>query len=248
MAIRKSISKKFKEKIEYYYNKNKQSIIKSDFDIFHFSVQQKLWESNYYINEIKNFSGDNFAYSETLGEKTQTVTVIMSLDKVEIARYCNLYIDGYFMSVMSIFDSLAHEVNSLFKFLSSYPNTKIYFYTIFKEFEQKMPNSEFYKYTSEILSNNGWWKTLGKFRNAITHEAIIAPEIETSFDLTVGKETLKKIPLPDNPQKRPFTYKKNYELRSFIENFHKNITSSIERCYKKLTKDLENSKKLPIKI
>ncbi|MCK4359055.1 MAG: hypothetical protein KAW92_10015 [Candidatus Cloacimonetes bacterium] len=247
MAIRKSISKKFKEKIEYYYNKNKQSIIKSDFDIFHFSVQQKLWESNYYINEIKNFSGDNFAYSETLGEKTQTVTVIMSLDKVEIARYCNLYIDGYFMSVMSIFDSLAHEVNSLFKFLSSDPNTKIYFYTIFKEFEQKMPNSEFYKYTSEILIKKRWWKTLEKFRNAITHEAIIAKNIDTTFDATVEKETLK-IPIPDNPKKRPFTYKKDYELKSFIENFHKNIPFTIDRCYKKLTKDLENSKKLPIKV
>lgn len=250
MAIRKSLSEKFKEEIENYYNENKQSIIKSDFDIFHFSVQQKLWESNYYRNVILNFYENDFDYYDNQGETIQTATIStgLNLNKLEITRYCNLYIDGYFMSVMSIFDSLAHEVNSLFKFLSSDPNTKIYFYTIFKEFKQKMPNSEFYKYTSEILLKKRWWKTLGKFRNAITHEAIIAKNIDTTFDATVGKETLKKIPLPDNPQKRPFTYKKNYELQSFIKNFHKNIQSSIEKCYKKLTKDLENSKKLPIQV
>ncbi len=250
MVIRKSISKKFKEKIEYYYNRNKKSIIKSNFDIFHFSVQQKLWESKHYRNGIANFYENDFAYYDNQGETIQTATISagLNLNKLEITRYCNLYIDGYFMSAMSIFDSLAHEVNTLFKFLSSDPNTKIYFYTIINEFKQKMPNSEFYKYTSEILAKKRWWKTLGKFRNAITHEAIIAKEIETSFDATVGKETLKKIPLPDNPKIKPFKYEKGYELQSFIENLHNNIPSTIESCYKKLIKDLENSKKLPIQV
>lgn len=250
MTIRKYLSEKFKEKIENYYNMNKQSIIKSDFDIFHFSVQQKLWESKYYSDRISNFYENDFAYYDNQGETIQTATIStgLNLNKLEIIRYCNLYIGGYFMSVMSIFDSLAHEVNTLFKFLNSKTQTKIYLYTIVNEFKKKMPNSEFYKFTSEILSNNGWWKILGKFRNAITHEGIMAKDIDISFDATVGKEILKKIHLPDNPQKRPFTYKKDYEIQSFIENLHENIPSTIESCYKKLIKDLENSKKLPIQV
>lgn len=240
-------NEEFREKVENFYSKNKKSIKKNDFDIFHFSVQQKLWEANYYADQINNFSGDSFAYSENPGLQTGTVTVISGLDKVGISRYCNLYIDGYFMSVMSAFDSLAHEVNSLFKFLGSDPNTKIYLFTIVKEFNTKMPDSEFYKHASKTLKKN-WWKILENFRNAITHEVIIAKDIDTSYDATIGKETLKKIPIPDNPKKRPFTYKKDYELKSFVENFHKNITPTLEHCYKKLLKDLEKSKKLPISV
>jgi len=247
MSSKKLPAEELKEKVEKLQSKNKRSIKKGDFDIFHFSVQQKLWESNYYAEQIKNFSGDNFAYSETPGPKTQTITVISGLDKGEMARYCNLYLDGYFMSVMSIYDSLSHEINTLFKFLKSDPKTRIYLSTIINEFKNKMPDSEFYKYAAKIQKKK-WWKDLENFRNAITHEVIIAKEIETSYDATAGKETLKKIPLPDNPKRRPFTYKKNYELKNFIENFHKNISITIEQCYKKVIKDLEKNQKLPIKI
>ncbi|MDD5638692.1 MAG: Cthe_2314 family HEPN domain-containing protein [Candidatus Pacebacteria bacterium] len=236
---------KVKEKVDDFYSLDKKSIRKRDFDIFHFSVQQKLWELNYYADQIKNFSGDNFAYSEMPGPKTSTITLISGLDKREMARYCNLYLDGYFMSAMSIFDSLSHEINILFEFLKL--DSKIYFSKILHEFSMKMPNSEFYIYSNKVLKKK-WWKDLENFRNAITHEVIIAREIETSYDATVGKETLKKIPLPDNPKKRPFTYNKDYELKSFVENFHQNIAITTDQCYKRLLKDLENSKKLPIKF
>ena len=247
MSIIKGPDEQLKEKVEEFYLKNRKSIRKWDFNIFHFSVQQKLWEASFYVEQIENFNAESFAYSQTAGLTTGTATIIYGLDKDAISRYCNLFIDGYFMSVMSIFDSLAHEVNSLFKIIPSKPDTRIYISTIIKELKKAIPNSEFYKYTSKVTKKR-WWKTLENFRNAITHEVIIAKEIETSYDATVGKETLKKIPLPDNPKRRPFTYKRNYELKNFIENFHKNVPLTLEQCYKNLLKDVEKSKKIPIKV
>jgi len=247
MSIVKCPDEQLKEKVEEFYLRNKKSMRKQDFDIFHYSVQQKLWEANYYAKQIENFDPENFSYSEIGGLRTETATIIRGLDKEGISRYYNLYIDGYFMSVMSIFDSLAHEVNTLLKFFKPDPDTKIYLSTIVEEMKKRSPNSEFYKYISKILKKR-WWKILENFRNAITHEVIIAKEIETSYDVTVGKEVLKKIPLPDNPKKRPFEYKKHYELKSFIEEFHKDLLPALEEIYKRLLKDLDKSKKLPIKV
>jgi len=247
MSTVKSPDEKLKEMVEEFYLKNKRSIRKKDFDIFHCSVQQKLWEANFYSDQIKNFNAESFTYSQTTDLTTGTATIIYGLDKDAISKYCNLFLDGYFTSVMSIFDSLAHEVNSLFRILPSNHDTKIYISTIIKKLKEKMPNSEFYKYISKIIKKR-WWRILENFRNAITHEVIIAKEIEISYDATLGKEVLKKIPLPDNPKRRSFTYKKEYELKSFIETFHKDVWPILEHCYKRLIKDLEKSNKLPIKL
>jgi len=255
MFTNKSASEVFREKIEEFYSKNRRSIRKNDFDIFHFSAQQKLWQSNYYFQRIMDiYNSQRFVadYINVInvpttdyGGVTESSTVKYEIDKVKLARYCNLYIDGYFSSVSSIFDSLAHEVNILFKLLKIDQN--IYIGTILNKLKQKHPKSEFYKFLIKQRSKR-WWRIMNNFRNALIHESIIATDIETTTNVPAGREELKKIPLPDNPKRRPFTYKKDCELKSFVENFHKNIPPVLEQCYKKITRDLKKSGKLPIKV
>ena len=255
MPTNKTASDVFKEKVEEHYRRNKRSIRKNDFDIFHFSAQQKLWQSDYYFQRIMDiYNSETFVreFINTINVQTtdhrgvaESSTTKYEIDKVKLVRHCNLYIDGYFSSVSSIFDSLAHEVNILFKLLRI--DQDIYIGTILNELKQKHPKSEFYKFLVKQRSKR-WWRIMDNFRNALIHESIVATNIETTTNVPVGREELKKIALPDNPKRRPFTYKKDCELRSFVENFHKNIPPVLEQCYKKITKDLKKSGKLPIKV
>lgn len=247
MNVNRSSKDDFKEKIDEVWADRPRSIRKADFDIFHFSVSQKLWEANYYDSQIDNFRGDNYYYPSSPGPQSQSVTVISGLDKNEIARFCNMFIDGYFMSVMSIFDSLAHEINVVFRLFSYKEKKKIYFYTIEKELKKRHSSSEFYKCISRIIKKR-WWKDLEKYRNAISHEAIVAKNIDTSFDVTTGRESLKRIPMPDNPKNRPFSYKKGFEMKTYIEKFHRNISPALDQCYKKLLTDLLKENRLPINL
>lgn len=252
MGIIKSTDEDFRDKVEKICEKNKKLIKKSDFDIFHFSVQQKFWQSQYYFKQMLNIYDDKIFEAEFVKtvniraeeEQTGSSTTKYEIDKDKLAKFCNLYLDGYFLSISSIFDSFAHEINILFKFLK--PNQDIYIGTIINELKQKSNQSDTYKFLIKQKSKN-WWKHMNNFRNTITHESIIATYIVTNTNVATHREELSKIPLPDDPQKRPFKYKKDYELKTFIEDFNKNIISIMEQCYKKLIKDLENSKKLPIK-
>lgn len=242
-----------RKKIEGLYLKNKKSIRKNDFDLFHFSVQQKIWQNGHYYNQIldiynnTNFNANfvNPVYISQGGEGTQSTTTRYEINKEKLSNYCNLYLDGYFMAACSIFDSLAHELNTLFKFID--PTKDINIGIIFNELKQKSNNAEIYKFLKSQRSKK-WWKTMNDFRNTLTHESIIATNIDTTTNIITGKEELKSIPLPDNSKKKPFKYEKKYELKEFIEKFHKNIFYVSEQCYKKLIKDIEMSKKLPIKV
>jgi len=157
---------RLKEKVEELYSKRKRAIRKQDFDIFHYSVQQKLWEADYYAEQIRNFNSEDFRRltpdSSATEPDTETVRTIFTLDKENLSQYCNLYIDGYFISVMGIFDSLAHEVNVLFK-LKPDPNADIYFPDIAEKMKKRMPNSHFYKYIYKEILHKRWWKTLKNF-------------------------------------------------------------------------------------
>lgn len=255
MFTNKSVSEVFREKIEEFYSKNRRSIRKNDFDIFHFSAQQKLWQSDYYFQRIMDiYNSQRFEadYMNVInvpttdyGGVTESSTMKYEIDKVKLARYCNLYIDGYFSSVSSIFDSLLHEVNVVFKLVD--PEKDIYWHTMLDEFQNACSNSEFYKFLIKRKPKR-WWQTLDSFRNALTHESVIATNIDTSTDVLSGTEKLQRIPLPDDPKKRPFTYQKGRELKDFIEKFNEKVLPVLEQCYKKIFRDLKKSGKLPIKV
>lgn len=253
MPKNKSIIDAFKEKVEEYYSKNKRSIRKSDFDIFHFSVQQKLWQSNHYFEKLMEIYDSRRFKEEFVSDVMDTFSDDFSgssstkseVDKDKLVKHCNLYIDGYFSSVSSIIDSLLHEINVVFKLVG--PEKHIYRCTMLDKFQKLYPNSEFYRFLSKREPKR-WWQTLVSFRNTLTHESVIATNIDTSTDVLIGTEKLQRIPLPDDPKKRPFTYHKERELKDFIEKFNEKVLPVLEKCYKKITRDLEKSGKLPIKV
>jgi len=254
MPINKTASDAFKEKVEEYYSRKSRSIRKKHFDIFHFSVKQKLWQSNYYFDKLVDIYDRNKFETDfvertnipdDLGEVTQSSTVKSEVNKDKLAKYCNLYLDGYFSSVSSIFDTLLHEANVVFKLVDT--ERDIYFQTIIDELREVCPGSELYRFLAERKPKR-WWKTLGAFRNSLTHESIIATSIVTTTNVEAGTEKLEKIPLPDDPKARPFTYRKERELKHFVENFNKNVLPVLERWYRKMNRDLVSSGKLPIQL
>lgn len=249
MVQEKSPAEKLKEEIETIYQQNKRSIKKSEFDIFHFSVRQKLWQSQYYFQRIMDlydskYFEENFVIPIAIPDReTEGSTTKYEIEKDKLAKFCNLYLDGYFISINSAFDALAHEVNTIFKLIDS--EGDIYINTVLNELKQRLNQSKFYNFLiKEKLKR--WWSLMEKYRNTLTHESIIATNIETSTDVTINKEELIKIPLPDNFKKKPFVYNKGYELKSFIEDFDKNILYSFDQSYKRLIQDLKKSGQLPI--
>lgn len=249
MIQEKSPAEKFKEEIEIVYQQNKRSIKKSEFDIFHFSVRQKLWQGQYYFQQImylydSKYFEENFVIPVGIpGKETEGSTTKYEIDKDKLAKFCNLYLDGYFISINSAFDALAHEVNTIFKLVDS--EGDIYINTVANELRQRFNQSKFYKFLLKEKLRR-WWSLMENYRNTLTHESIIATNIETSTDVTINKEELIKIPLPDNFKNKPFVYSKGHELKSFIDNFDKNISCSFDRGYKKLIQDLKKSGQLPI--
>lgn len=249
------LHEEFRKKIEEVYFRKPNSIKKADFDIFHFSVQQKIWQTDYYYQRIRGIYDSKKFESEFVnvlplfesieGSQTQSTATKREIDKEKLARYCSLYLDGYLSNISSIFDSLAQEVNTIFRLIS--PEKDIYFSAVLSKLGAKNPKSVFLKFISKERKKR-WWSVWKDFRNASVHENILATNIETSTNVASRQEVLTKIPVPDNPKKRPFTYKKNKELKSFVEELNDNVALVLEQSYKRLIKDLSQSGKLPIVI
>ncbi len=211
------------------------------FELFHYSVQAKLWEARVYAEYINKFDENNYKLS-TNNQQTTTVSTI--LDKEEIAQYANLYADGFFISSMSIFDALACEINCLFKLIP--PSGDINFLSVHNELKQKHASSATYKVIKRICCSL-WWKALKNYRNTATHEAIVVPFLDTTFDSIHKTEALKCIYLPDDPKKRPYKYTKQRELNTTTDIINRRIDPFINLIYKKLKTDLSKSGQIPIK-
>lgn len=211
------------------------------FDLFHYSVQSKIWEAKVYAEYIAKFDGNNYRFSN----EQSTTTFSSELNKDEITKYANLYADGFFISLMGAFDALSCEINLLFELIPITGN--IDFLSVRNELKQKFNTSLTYKCVEKTCRSN-WWNDLRKYRNASTHEAIIVSSLDTNYDPVHHTEEIKSIFLPDNPKQRPYKHINQKELISVVRDINTKGILLIESIYRQLNIDLQKSnKKIPLK-
>jgi len=106
----------------------------------------------------------------------------------------NMYLDGFFYTCGSAMDILAREV--LTYFAIPLPN-RVYFETARQELSNARPTDTLL----DRLDDPSWRDEFSLYRNALTHELIIAGNVNIS--VTIDGDTEDKtlvLPLPDDPR------------------------------------------------
>lgn len=214
-----------------------------DFNLFDRSVAQKLWSTEYYCKQLLSLRIYDFQVFPS-GSATQTAdseTIqIPLLDVPEYCRHLNRLLDGFFMNCMSALDTLAHEIFTLYD--SNTIPLKIYIATARDMLLNAHPTSKAGKLLDRQLREN-WFKEFEPFRHCTTHESLIRyDDIKFSFnDLTYSYELAKKIKLPDDPQVRPFTYRRNREASKYCQYVFNKIQLLVTQVYKAVLSDISNN-------
>ena len=156
-----------------------------DFELYHKSVEQKLWSANYCSERLQfDFS---YPYAAAPSSETQSVDsssaqTSQSQRPVDLENYCrfaNLYLDGFLMNAMSVLDTLARVINTLYYHGAN--SGDIYLLTIYAKLAQSHPNS---RLTSQLQSelNQPWLVDFRAYRTCTTHESLINIDVNLQFD------------------------------------------------------------------
>lgn len=217
----------------------------SDFELFHKSVDQKLWSTNYFHDRLLELDVHMFyprlPRSETLSIDSSPAQVSLSQATPDMESYCrhaNLYLDGFLMNAMSVLDTLAHEIATLYCFGKSLGD--IYIRKIKDELLDLHPNSRLGSLLDYQLSQR-WFVNFEPYRHCTTHESLIRYEVHSDYDQVRNIWREPQLKLPDDPQARPFTYIRRRELRSFCTRTCRGIESLITRAYRDILRDIHNS-------
>ena len=220
----------------------------SEFLWFHLSVAQKLWSVDYFGDEIAGLQPAVFYEQLT---QANTSRVQQSTDKKSFGLHSNLLLDGFLMNAMAVLDTLAHEIRVLYSFQGVQSKTpskpdRVYIGTVKDDLVKYHSGKHLTKYLSSELTKP-WFGTFSRYRHCTTHESLIGSNVHLDVSAITGDLRQAVVPLPDDPKKRPFTYKSNRELKSYCEKTRDNIKQMASRSYYLIGKDMRLSKSvLPI--
>lgn len=220
-----------------------------EFNLFHRSVEQKLWSTEYYCEQLVSQNLYQFLLLPSESDIQSPVPITVQdplLDVVEsYCRHLNLLLDGFFMNSVSVLDTLAHEISTLYC-LPQKPN-KIYIVGIKNMLADSHPNSRVRALLDNQLSQP-WFTEFEPFRHCTTHESLIAYDhIKISYDQVTGRVNILPVKLPDNPKLRPLTYKKNREAGHYCQSILRKMQSLVTKVYESILKDVHtNNNTLPI--
>jgi len=202
--------------------------ILKNYKIYHFSLLQKLKSAYYFLDRLE------IILESTPGDILETTSEFM----FEV----NLCIDGYFYNCGSALDILAREVLTYFG--ETLPDT-VYFRTGREMLRNNRPNDPILN----KLEDPPWKEEFSKYRNALTHEIIMA----TSFSINVqssgdAQKTTIILPLPDDPRIEPEarTYDRNPDVLYYMEKNFKRLISLINQIYGEIYERGKNTGRLPL--
>lgn len=209
-----------------------------EFNLFDRSVTQKLWSTEYYCSQLTSLDINSYWRQPSASETQFAGSITTQAPTIDIDGYCldlNRLLDGFFMNSMSVLDTLAHQLSTLYDFQHKPPD--IYIVTIKDMLLANHPNSE----VGTLLDNRlgqDWFSEFRPFRHCTTHESLIVSEITTSYDQINSRYRSSEIKLPDDPQVRPFTDSRNREALSYCQSVLGNIQSLVGEVYDKLVLDI----------
>jgi hypothetical protein len=180
---------------------------------YHYALVHKLKSAKHNLDRL-----------ETVLKRNPSEILLASSDFMFAV---NLSIDGYFYSCGSALDILAREVLTYFG--EPLP-TLVYFNTARDKLTQNRPLDTIIL----KLQEPSWKLEFSNYRNALTHEIIIA----SSFSINVqssadAQETTIILPLPDDPRIEPSvrTYERNPDVLKYVKDNLRRIISLVNKIY-----------------
>jgi hypothetical protein len=154
----------------------------------------------------------------------------------------NMYLDGFFYTCGSAMDILACEVLTYFSI--PLPN-RVYFHTAKEKLQKARP-------TDALLSRLGdptWRDEFSMYRNALTHERIIAGNF--NINVTIDGDTEDKtlvLPLPDDPRVDVMdrTFRNNPDMLAYCKRHIKRLLILINTIYGEIADRASSNSALPL--
>jgi len=231
--------------------------LRYEFNLFDESVDQKLWSTKYYFDLLKELDINTYRIQPSASTTQSTIDPITTpAFPLDIDIYCkdlNRILDGFFMNSMSVLDTLAHQIWTLYCFPQKEGQKRapdIYISTINKDMlNESHPNSEVKALLDRRLRQN-WFTEFAPFRHCTIHESFVLPEINPRYDRVNQKWFHPEIPLPDNPQLRPYKYDRHREANSFCKLIFNEINALVNEIYEAVLQDIRkaNNNVLPIPL
>lgn len=229
-------------------NVNNRNLV-YEFNLLDMSVRQKLWSTDYYLKGLLNLNINSFlvlpATSSTASSGTTAVTYPV-LDAPGFCYEVNRLLDGFFMNLMSILDTLGHQIYALYS-CASVP-ARIYIHTARDMLLKEHPTCKLGSFLDRQLSMR-WFLEFEPFRHCTTHESLIRyDDIGIKYDpITSRYQLSREIKLPDNPQVRPFTYNRNRVASKYCQSLFRRVGKMLDKIYQNILLDARrNNNVLPI--
>ena len=153
-----------------------------------------------------------------------------------------MYLDGFFYTCGSAMDILAREVLTYFSLpLPSF----VYFHTARAELSAARPTDSLIN----RLENPTWREEFSMYRNALTHERIVAGNF--NINVTIDGDTEDKtlvLPLPDDPRVDVMerTFRNNPDMLSYCKRHIKRLLIVINTIYGEISDRASSNSALPI--
>jgi len=197
-----------------------------EFQHFHLSVRQKLWSVDNFHRQIHELKPEVLYEQRTQGN---ILVLDQSTDTEGFGFYANLLLDGFLMNAMSALDTLAHEIKVLYRF-HRVPR-KIYIRTIKGYLIREHLHCALTTYLSTELAKP-WFDTFATYRHCTTHESLVGANVRFEASLITGDLQDAYVPLPDDPRRKPFSYRHARELKSYCDRVKNYVTALVRHsCY-----------------
>jgi hypothetical protein len=206
-----------------------------EFCHIHLSVRQKLWSVDYFHSQIIELKPEILYEQRTQGN---TLVLDQYTDKEGFGFYANLLLDGFLMNAMSAFDTLAHEIKLLYGFRRV--PSKVYIHTIKDCLVRDHPHRALTMYLSRETAKP-WFDTFATYRHCTTHESLVGSNVHFDASLITGDLQQAYVPLPDDPRSKPFTYRRERELKSFCSKVNKRIITMVCHSYYCIIQDIKGA-------
>jgi len=206
-----------------------------EFQHFHLSVKQKLWSVDYFYNQIVELKPE-VLYQQ---QETRGSTLVLKdpyINKEGFGLYANAILDGFLMNAMAVLDTLAHEIKILYTF--QHVPQKVYIHTIKGKLAREYPSCTLTGYLSSELAKP-WFDLFATYRHCTTHESLVGSNVRYDETLITGELQQAFITLPDDPGDRPFTYRRNRELKSYCIKIRGRVTELVRHSYYLIIQDIK---------
>jgi len=199
------------------------------FNRYHFALIHKLKSARYHVD----------ALTETLSSTSPVDSLSGSSD---FMFKVNMHLDGFFYSGGSALDILARELLTYFGV--SLPNN-VYYSTA----HSKLTASHASDPILDRIKDPLWKRDFSTFRNALTHELLVAGQYNINVRLDGASEvTTLVLPLPDDPRVDPSsrTTRKYPDADEYCRSHIRRLLSLINTIYGDVAARMVSQNALPL--